>query len=309
MRAYVGVTDGDWFARLSADPALTEVNFWQPGGTRRFAAIEPGELFLFKLHSPRNFVVGGGWFAHSTLLPVSLAWDAFGEANGASSLAEMRARIEHYRRRPADRSDDYQIGCILLEQPFFLPEAHWVPVPSDWQRNIVQGKRYDLTQGLGAELWTSVQEALRRGGAVAADSGAPAEAPRFGSPLATTPRLGQGSFRLMVMDAYERRCTVTGERTLPVLQAAHIRPYAEGGEHRVQNGLLLRSDLHILFDRGYLTISPDDRLEVSRSIHDDFDNGRDYYSLRGRAIRLPTRQDDRPARELLRWHNDAVFRG
>ena len=49
-------------------------------------------------------------------------------------------------------------------------------------------------------------------------------------------------------DAYERRCAVTGEKTLPVLEAAHIRPYALLGPHRVNNGLLLRSDLHKLFD-------------------------------------------------------------
>ena len=64
MRAFVGVTDGEWFSRLSSDPNLTDVNFWQPGGARQFRALSPGELFLFKLHSPRNYIVGGGWFAH-----------------------------------------------------------------------------------------------------------------------------------------------------------------------------------------------------------------------------------------------------
>ena len=61
-------------------------------------ALEPGELFLFKLHAPRNFIVGGGVFAYENSLRCSLAWEAFGESNGASSLGEMRARIAKYRR-------------------------------------------------------------------------------------------------------------------------------------------------------------------------------------------------------------------
>ena len=111
----------------------------------------------------------------------------------------------------------------------------------------------------------------------------------------------------MVTDAYERRCAITGERVLPVLEAAHIRPYAQGGEHRTDNGLLLRSDLHTLFDRGYLTVAPDLRVEISPRIREEFDNGRDYYALQGRSIRAPGRAADRPAIERLRWHNEELF--
>ena len=60
----------------------------------------------------------------------------------------------------------------------------------------------------------------------------------------------------MVTDAYQRKCAVTGERTLPALEAAHIKPFAEGGSHNPQNGLLLRRDIHALFDGGYVTVTP-----------------------------------------------------
>src|SRR5690606_11461688 len=82
------------------------------------------------------------------------------------------------------------------------------------------------------------------------------EGPRYGAEYLARARLGQGAFRVLVTDAYQKRCAISGERTLPVLQAAHIRPYAAAGPHRVSNGLLLRSDLHILFDRGYVTVTP-----------------------------------------------------
>lgn len=307
MRLFVGVTDGDWFELLAAQPRLDDVNFWQPGGNRQFKALDPGELFLFKLHSPADFIAGGGVFAHATLLPLSLAWDSFGISNGARTLVDMRARVEKYRRQ-SPASNDYQIGCILLEQPFFFPRESWIAVPPDWSRNIVQGKTYDAQTEPGASLYRKVREALR-GRLPAQTVVAEPELARYGSASMVFPRLGQGSFRVVVTDAYGRRCAATGERTLPVLQAAHIHPYAVGGPHRVDNGLLLRSDLHTLFDRGYLTVTPEARLEVSSRIREEFENGREYYALHGKEIRLPTRTELRPSLALLGWHNENVFLG
>jgi putative restriction endonuclease len=110
-----------------------------------------------------------------------------------------------------------------------------------------------------------------------------------------------------VTDAYERRCTITGERTLPVLEAAHIQPYSLGGPHQPENGLLLRSDLHTLFDQGYVTVDADQlKVVVSNRIREEFENGRDYYHLHGRAIRLPHEGNSLPSREYLTFHN-SVF--
>ena len=107
MQAYVGVTDYEWFDLLRKQPFLDEVNFWQPSGKRQFRALNPGELFLFKLHYPHNCIVGGGVFAHSTLLPISLAWDSFDIANGATSLSELRMRVSKYHNQTEDRKADY----------------------------------------------------------------------------------------------------------------------------------------------------------------------------------------------------------
>ena len=87
---------------------------------------------------------------------------------------------------------------------------------------------------------------------------------KYGKPTLIQPRLAQGTFRVVVTDSYNRRCAVTGERVLPVFEAAHIRPFADGGEHLVENGLLLRSDAHILFDRGYMTMTPEHRVVSDR---------------------------------------------
>ena len=77
MKLVVAVTDGDWFEHLRRRPDLPEVNFWARSGPE-FKALRPDELFLFKLHARRNFIAGGGLFAHANVLPRSLAWEAFG---------------------------------------------------------------------------------------------------------------------------------------------------------------------------------------------------------------------------------------
>jgi putative restriction endonuclease len=313
MRAYVGITDYEWFRFLSARPDLDEVNFWKPGGKGGFGALEPGEIFLFKLHSPRNFIVGGGYFAHfAPPLPATLAWESFGDKNGAASFDEMLRRIAKYRKEPFDPMGDPLIGCILLEQPFFFPKERWIPAPRDWQSEIVQGKGYDLTSGVGREIWQRLQPRLATLGAPVIEEGAVIrEAPglAYGEPALRRPRLGQGTFRVLVTDSYDRRCAVTGERTLPVLQAAHIKPFNLVKHHDPRNGLLLRSDIHTLFDKGYVTVTPDCHFEVSRRLKEDWENGRVYYDMHGREIRVPRKRELRPDAAYLGWHAENVFLG
>lgn len=131
----------------------------------------------------------------------------------------------------------------------------------------------------------------------------------FGKPQIVLPRLGQGLFRIMVTDVYSRRCAITGERTLPVLEAAHIKPYKLVQRHEVSNGLLLRADLHKLFDEGYLTVDPQDRrIAVSKRIKEEFENRKDYYKLEGLALREPPEAWAKPSPESLEYHAYNVFR-
>ena len=93
MRYWVGITDYDWFSFLAARLELPEVNFWQPSAGRRPVTLETGALFLFKLHASHGgSIVGGGFFAHYSALPVRMTWDTFGIENGAASFEETVAR-------------------------------------------------------------------------------------------------------------------------------------------------------------------------------------------------------------------------
>lgn len=306
MRLWIGITDRDWYHHLSTTPDVDEVNFWQPSGSRAFRALQPGEPFLFKLHSPDNFIVGGGFLARYSPLPVELAWEAFGEKNGARSLDEMRLRIAKYRRVGADPRETFTIGCIILVEPFFFTRDLWIPVPPEFPKHVQQGKGYDAASGTGLAVWTAVEERIRYDARLAV---AENDAPMWGSPALVRRRLGQGSFRVVVTETYERRCAMTREKALPVLQAAHIQPVTRSGKHHVDNGILLRSDVHTLFDQGYVTITPDYRVAVSSRLKKDFDNGEHYYRLHGSNIWLPPSDEDRPNRQHLEWHADTVFRG
>lgn len=198
---------------------------------------------------------------------------------------------------------DPVIGCNVLNGPFFWKERDWVPVPGSWSPYIQQGKSYLDSEAEGQAIWSAV---LRRLQPAIADQ--VQEGPRYGADYLTRARLGQGAFRVLVTDAYQRRCAISGEKTLPVLEAAHIQPFAERGPHLVANGLLLRSDLHTLFDRGYITVTEELRVEVSPRIKEEFSNGRAYYQHHGQRLAvMPRSASEHPSAAFLRWHNEKRF--
>lgn len=325
MRGFVANTDYDWFTYLRAiEPPIDEVNFWKPGSGTNFGALVPGEPLFFKLKAPYNAIAGFGYFAHFSRLPVSMVWQAYGDANGARSYGEMRDRLVRIRMRfdrSTDPKQDFWIGCILVNQPVFFEERDWIRTPQDFKGPTVQGKTYDLTAGEGQRIWLEcLARAARSADPVALVPLAPkglrtnqiADAPLpsgYGAPAPVRPRLGQRSFRIVVLDSYGRRCAVTNERTLPALEAAHIRDYRDVQVHTLNNGILFRADIHKLFDSGYVTVTPGYKFEVSRRIKEEFENGRDYYALHGSRICLPHDVADRPAVDSLIWHNEQRYRG
>ena len=310
MKLFLAPTDLDWYNFLAARQP-EEVNFWQPSANAGFRALdngdplESGHLFLFKLKGSINKIAGGGFFIGYSKLQLSVAWNIFGEHNGAASFFDFSNSIRAYMNADNTHAPDPHIGCIILTQPFFWPESLWMSPPADWSRNIVRGKRYSTDTESGRRLYGAVLERLQLPGA----SESMLQETRYGEPTLIQPRLGQGGFRYAVTERYERRCAMTGERSLPALEAAHIKPYSEHGPHRVSNGLLLRADLHRLFDAGYITVTPDLRIDVSKQLKEEFENGRDYYAMSGRSlIVLPHQVGDKPGHEFVEWHNKNKFR-
>ena len=112
-------------------------------------------------------------------------------------------------------------------------------------------------------------------------------------------RIGQLEFRAALMRAYRNRCAVTGCDIEEVLQAAHIQPVSKKGSHSLSNGILLRADIHNLFDRGLLTIDKHYVVQldpvVRRSVM--------YKALHGKKLKaIPLQLIDRPSKFLLGQH-------
>lgn len=312
MIGYIANTDQRWFEFLRSLLPQEEVNFWNPSDHYMFRG-PVGSPFLFRLKAPVNMIGGFGIVSWADRMPEWLAWECFGRGNGAPDLAAMRQQIGRLRASSDIQKRDTldQIGCIILSKPVFFPPELWIPQPADWQKANLRYAKYDLTSGEGLRVWEACLQRARAIPLPAVDPLLPVldGAERFGAPALVAPRLGQGVFRLAVTKAYDRACAVTQEHSLPALEAAHIRPYGQGGDHDVRNGLLLRSDLHRLFDRGYVTVTSDLRVEISSRLREHFSNGKSYYPLNGQRVVLPSKKVDRPDPLLLQWHNEHVFQG
>lgn len=311
MKFYLGVTDNKWYNFLSQQNR-EDANFWQPGGNSAFKVLNSGAPFLFKLKSPINAIGGIGFFSSHTFLPISIAWDAFEKGNGCNSFQDLQKMILQYRQDKI--STNPTIGCIVLTNPIFFKKEDWIAVPVDWSGSIVQGKSYSTDTEIGQQLWNKVEQLLQKYLFQVQDEEKSQlileePEPMYGKSVLTKVRLGQGAFRVLVTDAYNRKCAISGEKTLPVLDAAHIKPYAESGPHFISNALLLRSDLHKLFDSGYLTITPELKVEVSKRIKEEYENGKEYYRFHGGGLyNLPNRLMDKPDVKFIEWHNENIFK-
>lgn len=294
-RIVVMSTDPDWFRFVRARPYLKELNFWRPSA--RVDRTARGTPWLFQIRST-NEIRGMGIFSAFGAMPIGVAWDTFGEANGVPDLESFRRKIA--RLQGVAESQVREIGCAVLSSPQYFE------VPLDFRqfgRMYGPVKSFDTRTAEGAHLRTQIGASIRSNTDLS-----PIVLGGKGRPTLVVPRIGQGAFRIELEKQYQMRCAVTGEKTRPALEAAHIKPFALVGEHRLSNGLLLRSDIHKLFDKGYVTVDTSRIFRVSKAIRDEFENGRDYYALDGIELRETVSPEATPSREYLEWHSDTVFR-
>lgn len=111
-------------------------------------------------------------------------------------------------------------------------------------------------------------------------------------------RRGQAAFRAALLEAYGGKCCITGCALKGTLEAAHIAPYLGEHSQHVQNGLLLRADIHTLFDLGLLVITDGYRVKLSPiALEDD-----SYVNLESKQLELPYDQTHYPSLDALGRH-------
>lgn len=288
-------TDPDWYRFLSNHTELDEINFWRPGV--KSMNMTKGTPWLFLIRGT-NEIWGCAYFSTFDYRPIGLAWDTFGLANGFDDFTTFLRKIAKLSGLAENAVGD--IGCAVLSNPEYFD------TPIDYgQFGRVYGPitSFDARSPEGGRLRAELVQSQRRGGV------SPLIPSGLGKAVLVVPRLGQATFRIELEKQYQMRCAITGERTRPVLDAAHIKPYSIVKEHSLSNGLLLRKDIHKLFDDGYVTVTPDRRFRVSKAIREEFENGRDYYALNGTQVRETISVDARPAEEYLEWHAAMRFKG
>lgn len=195
-----------------------------------------------------------------------MAWQTF-EKNGDPTFERFATRIKEYRRRLSAGSEHAElISCLVVRDAVFLPQLRWIRwgEKRGWASNVVSYKSYDLRQHLGQALPSLVAGVHAMSVPDLAPNFVPAAADERTRVIAESIRReGQGAFRLRMLATYGWQCAVTREHAIPVLEAAHIQPYLGPASNHVQNGLVLRADLHRLYDTGYLTVTPELKLEVA----------------------------------------------
>jgi len=178
--------------------------------------------------------------------------------------------------------------------------------PEDFDRIVSLGLREDAPElprgGTAAEVWGGLE-----------DVQAPFE---FDEPRSRVLQLSSRIvrdrlFRRLVLQAYDKRCAITGLRLIngggrAEVDAAHIKPVEANGPDIISNGLALSGTAHWMFDRGLITLTDDLEILVSRQANDP-DSIRALINRTGRAI-VPSRPHQRPHPHFLKWHRENCFK-
>jgi putative restriction endonuclease len=232
LAPFIAVTDQKWFDYLSSrspERKVDEVNFWSPSSGLPMKNLRPGEPVFFRLKSPTNAVAGYGFFATFALLGLRDAWQSFGDKNGDPDIVHFLQRIGRYRGENllAQNISPAPLGCTILRDAVFWPRERWIHwgEQDGWSPNIVRGKT-ETDAARASRLLSEIQYDQMREPEDFADEFQLVEADERTVLLASTkPRVGQGTFRTRLLDVYGRKCAVTGEKTEPVLEAAHVQSY------------------------------------------------------------------------------------
>ncbi|WDV44091.1 HNH endonuclease [Clostridiaceae bacterium M8S5] len=289
----VAPTDIEWFSYLrQRENKINEFNFWTPTPWN-IKKINKGDKFYFLLKSPYRKIGGYGYFKYYKNLSITDAWKKFGKSNGVEDLQALIKKTSKYVHKNTEKkvsNNDYKIGCIVLQSPRFLMDEGFYSLNDigiDFPGNIVKLKyfEHDLESQINNKFRLVNEDKVEY------------------SKNKVKKRHGQRIFREKLIKAYEGRCAITDETCIEVLEAAHIQPYINRDSNDVRNGILLRSDLHKLFDEGLITIGTNYNIILSDKLKSN-----QYKQYSNRSIRLPKNKIDYPNSLALKYHNRYIFR-
>lgn len=238
-----------------------------------------------------NLAVQGGWHFNdrTRLMPGQQGWNAFG------SLSELLGHLKLAGEETGGGAVCRRFGTedlrgVDLEAEFLQALENFAPLlakcaPTPWDIQVRHGQEA-VDEAPEVEFSPADEEDGRR---------------KVWAEVAR--RQGQSVFRKKLLEAYDGVCAITGTDVTDALQAAHIRPYNGPHTNHVTNGLLLRADLHNLFDLKLITINPNSMLVVvSPRLKSTV-----YWDLDGQPLRTPVKTAHHPSSVALADHFKASF--
>jgi putative restriction endonuclease len=285
----ISPTDIDWFYFLREVGYNSEINFWTPTPWN-ISKLSEGDKLYFMLKSPIRKIGGNGQFLKYINMTVDDAWNKFGRKNGCNSKQELIRRLDKYKSKRSSCEKgilDAQIGCLILNNVEFFDDNDFLDLKEhnvEFPINIVKIKYYEgnSLNNDAESFWdnfTLISET----------------AEKTKKNVKISERNGQGNFRAKITYAYSNRCCISGETTVELLEAAHIQPYIDERSNHVKNGLLLRADLHKLYDNGLMYIDDDFLIHISPQVKSNH-----YQNYNNKKIELPKNKKFHPSKESLR---------
>lgn len=275
-----------------------EIVLWRLAGRYLISRIRPGDLIAF---SVGGVIVGVAVYSYSLSLGYADAWKEFGPGLGVKTIDGLEQLVD-CKRRQAGADTPAIITCRVVTD-FSRLDASFLDL-TDLPR-AESGGRLSMATDLGQQIVTRWQ-AHQRQRIGLEDASLVTPDPEVRSRRSEI-RPGQRLFHDRAMTNYEGACIVSGETAAPALIAAHIHPFAISGNHDLTNALLLRSDLHPLFDQGYWTIGRDGRVRFSSKFQEDYPNSRYALIYGDRWLKALRVAPVGPSRDMLDWHLRFVF--
>ncbi len=218
---------------------------------------------------------------------------------GRSSIKERKTRSPRYRCQQCKHEfDEPIVEVIRVTQYQSRHDAAWTPLEdllaAEELRRLCESPKSQLS--MRPLNWSAFSDAVtRRGGGSAVErvlgralgrddeADGSASAPQGHTQAVVRVRRGQRAFRQMLLRRYREVCALTGEAPDRVLEAGHLYSYAKLGEHHEHGGLLLRRDVHRLFDDGGLAIDP---TALTIDVAPELSTYPQYASLHGKCLRV-----------------------
>ena len=279
----IAVTDRSWFDYQRSHAYIDDVNFWTPSDWNP-TRLQSGDFFIFKLKGSGDIIGGYGTFVKYKYQSLEHTWNEFGRKNGFNNKEDFIATLTSF---PTCRGNT--CGCIILKDVVYFDDHEQ---KSRQQLGIKKspGQRYSYVDEFP---FLNLQPPTSNYSLVL-----PTEKEKKMQSI--TQRVGQGEFHTAVSKAYKNACCVTGETIPELLQAAHIQDYYNKNSNHIQNGLLLRIDIHKLFDSGLLYIEETNRDEAEFIVRlSSLVKSELYQQLDGKRISLPDNRADWPSSAAL----------